>query len=315
MTEPEAGASRDTAGSLLRAAREKQGLHLVALAAALKVPPRRLEALEADRHDELPDAAFTRALAQSVCRALRIDARPVLALLPRPDSTSLEQVGGTLNEPFRSRGSRDDAGLAGAAIRPLLVGSALLMVAAVVIWLLPASLWEGDSATTVELAASAPASAPLPAIAPALPASGSAASAPAMAVPASAATMAPAASVALPASAAVVGSAAPQSPSVPPSPGLASPAVAPAAGAGLAPSSAAGLRLAATGTTWVEVLDARGQIVFSRTLQAGETAAVDGAPPLRMVIGNAGATSVTWRGRNVDLAAVARSNVARLELP
>ncbi len=69
LPEPIATAS-PTAGRLLREAREKQGLHIAALAAAIKVAPRKLELLEADRFDELPDATFTSALAQTVCRAL-----------------------------------------------------------------------------------------------------------------------------------------------------------------------------------------------------------------------------------------------------
>ena len=67
---------------MLRAAREKQGLHIAALAAAIKVSPRKLDALENDRWHELPDATFTRALAQTVCRTLKVDARPVLDKLP-----------------------------------------------------------------------------------------------------------------------------------------------------------------------------------------------------------------------------------------
>ena len=42
----------------------------------------RAEALEADRYAELPDLTFTRALAHTVCRALKVDAEPVLAKLP-----------------------------------------------------------------------------------------------------------------------------------------------------------------------------------------------------------------------------------------
>src|SRR5688500_5851649 len=42
-----------TAGSLLRAARQAQGLHIAALAATIKVSHRKLEFLEADRLDEL----------------------------------------------------------------------------------------------------------------------------------------------------------------------------------------------------------------------------------------------------------------------
>ncbi|MDO8288324.1 MAG: helix-turn-helix domain-containing protein, partial [Parvibaculum sp.] len=38
-----------TAGALLRAARQAAGIHIAALAALLKVPEKRLEALEHDR--------------------------------------------------------------------------------------------------------------------------------------------------------------------------------------------------------------------------------------------------------------------------
>ena len=41
-----------TAGALLRAAREASGLHIAALAVAMKVPVKKLEALEADRRSE-----------------------------------------------------------------------------------------------------------------------------------------------------------------------------------------------------------------------------------------------------------------------
>jgi cytoskeleton protein RodZ len=80
---PEAQAfTGEGAGAMLRAAREAAGLHVAALAVSLKIPVRRLEALEAERWDELPGAVFTRALAASVCRNLKIDPEPVLARLP-----------------------------------------------------------------------------------------------------------------------------------------------------------------------------------------------------------------------------------------
>ena len=104
------GTSGASAGALLRAARERQGLHIAALAAAIKVPQRKLEALEADRYDELPDATFTRALAQTVCRALKIDAAPVLALLPQLGGNGLAAVAGGLNAPFRDRPGRAEPG-------------------------------------------------------------------------------------------------------------------------------------------------------------------------------------------------------------
>ncbi len=70
-----------TAGALLRSAREASGLHIAALAVSMKVPVKKLEALEADRYEALPDAVFVRALASGVCRALKVDPEPILAKL------------------------------------------------------------------------------------------------------------------------------------------------------------------------------------------------------------------------------------------
>ena len=72
-----------TAGQLIRAARQKKGVHLAVLSVNLKVPVRQLEALEADQHDSGKGPVFVRALASSVCRQLQMDPAPVLALLPQ----------------------------------------------------------------------------------------------------------------------------------------------------------------------------------------------------------------------------------------
>ena len=80
---------RASAGALLRQYREAQGFKLDVLAQALRVSPAKLEALEADRLDELPDAMFARALTLAVCRQLKVDAAPVLALLPSQDVSRL----------------------------------------------------------------------------------------------------------------------------------------------------------------------------------------------------------------------------------
>ncbi len=52
---------------MLREARRPHGLHIDMVAAALKVTPQKLAALEADDIESLPDAVFARALAASVC--------------------------------------------------------------------------------------------------------------------------------------------------------------------------------------------------------------------------------------------------------
>ena len=70
-------------------ARTDVGLGVDALASAMRVPVAKLQALEDDRLDELPDAVFARALALAVCRQLKTDAAPVLALLPSQDVSRL----------------------------------------------------------------------------------------------------------------------------------------------------------------------------------------------------------------------------------
>jgi len=78
-----------TAGQLLRRYRETQGVQIDILASSLKVPVSKLQSLENDRLDELPDAMFARALTLAVCRILKNDPAPVLALLPGQDVSRL----------------------------------------------------------------------------------------------------------------------------------------------------------------------------------------------------------------------------------
>lgn len=72
----------NSAGALLRQYREAKGLHISILAASLKVPSAKLEALEANRFEALPDLVFARALAMSVCRYLHMDPAAVLSMMP-----------------------------------------------------------------------------------------------------------------------------------------------------------------------------------------------------------------------------------------
>jgi cytoskeleton protein RodZ len=301
MTEAQsaaAGTSGSSAGALLRAARERQGLHIAALAAAIKIPQRKLEALEADRFDELPDATFTRALAMTVCRALKIDAAPVLAQLPRVGGNGMAAVAGGLNAPFRDRPGRADPADFSPARHPLSWAALAVLVAAAAVLLLPSewweSLWPGGAASQPP-AAMAPASA---AVAPA-----SAAASPAAASPA-----ASAASAGLAAVSDASAASAPAVEVVHSVPGA-------AAGASAVADSAGGVAvLRANDATWVEVVDAGGQVLVQRVLQPGESLGLNGTLPFRLKIGNAAATQLQFRGQGVDLVAFTRDNVARLEL-
>lgn len=298
-----------SAGALLRAAREKQGLHIAALAAALKVTPRKLEALEADRHHELDGVIFTRALAQSVCRALRIDAKPVLALLPQPDTMPLAQPDGALNMPYKDRGGRSDRPLVGTAQRVLVGAAVLLMVAAVGLFVVPISLWKAP-----QVASPAPASAAASPAAdlPNLAASASMGMDVNKADPASAASAAAASATlqALPTASMVPAQAVASAPTVKPTPAsVAATPVAP-----VAADSTGNLRIQTSAASWVEVRESSGRVLLSRLLSGGESVSLDAALPAQLTVGNAAATRVSLRGQPVDLAANNSSNVARMEL-
>lgn len=134
---PGAGADAPSAGTLLRQAREQAGLHVATLAAALKVPVRKLEALEADRFDLLPDAVFVRALAASVCRNLKIDPASVLERLPATGAPRLALSEGRINAPFRSPRDVASPGWRDQLTRPVFLVVAALLIGALVVALLP----------------------------------------------------------------------------------------------------------------------------------------------------------------------------------
>lgn len=321
-----------SAGSLLRAARERQGMHIAALAAALKVAPRKLELLETDRYDELHDATFVRALALSMCRALRIDAQPVLARLPQAGGQRLDDVHRGLNQPFRDRMPVADAAEWPRLLNAPVIGAIVLAVAALALYLLPGRGWWPTGA---DKDAAAGASAPAGEVA-ATAASGSEASASGTsvivglatsAVEAAASVIAPASSTPATVSKPVVPAAVPVSPSATTAsetaaPVVAAPMPAPAAvtpapvGAIAAPPAASGgvLKMHAQAESWVEVRDRDGRVIVQRTLAAGESVATDGVLPLRVTVGNAAGTQVEFRGQPVVLTPLGRDNVARLEL-
>lgn len=294
MTEPDASVSQagaaSTAGSMLRAAREQRGMHIAALAAAIKVPQRKLELLEADRYDELPDLTFTRALAQAVCRALKVDAHAVLERLPQSgDTPKLARVGSGINTPFREPGAREEGFDWSWLGKPVVWGTLLVLAAAVGLAFAPESWRESLSLARSRLSLPSPATTAsgvsvtdVPTVSVAASASAAASAAPAVMPPAEAASTA------------------------------AEAASSPVTGAPTTPSGV--LQMRASAQSWVEVQDARGQTLISRHLAAGETVGLDGSLPLRVTVGNASATAVTFRGQPVDLSANTVANVARIQL-
>ena len=300
-----------TAGMLLRRAREAAGLHVAALAVSLKVPVRKLEALEADRFDLLPDLVFARALASSVCRTLRVDPQPVLERLPLKSAPRLVQDRDGINAPFRAPSDAAPPSWLDQMSRPVVLAVLALLLGALVLVFLPRSFVE-DIVATSQSQGQPPPQQPEAAGAPVPLAVGPAASEPASTPPA--ATAPPAG-----------GAPAPVSPN---SPAIRAPAEMPgavSATAAAAPASvaappreavaASGIVVFRTkGPSWVEVTDAKGVVALRRLLAAGESTGVSGTLPLSVTVGRASATEVQVRGKAFDLAAVSRDDVARFEV-
>lgn len=309
--------------SSLRQARLDRGLTLEGMASMIKVTPAKLDALESGRYQDLPDAAFTRALAMAVCRVLRIDPAPVLAGLPAAQPISLaasaakpvpfdaSRASLKLNLDMSNPGIRWSAILAPRFLVPLgvLLAAALLYVfPSDVDWSAwwprhetsPVTAEQGGHAEAVALGASQMVAEEV---------------VPSVAVVASGASAVEAAA----------------------SQALATPLVAsvdPAASTPIAPAEAASmpvltversrqpgsmragsaLVMVSFADSWVEVRNGKGERLLSRTVASGETVGIDGEPPLYVKIGNASGVQVSYLGHAIGLDPYTRNNVARLEL-
>ena len=270
----------DSAGTLLRRAREAEGLHIAALAVALKVPVKKIEALEADRLHELPDIVFVRALAASVCRALKIAPAPILERLPQSSQPQLKTVETGTKASFRAKGMRSNAWLWHALSRPYLLALLLLVLGLAALIFLPIKL--SPTTPAVSVPAVAELAAPLPV----------------------------AAEVTMPASAPVAALA-----TLPPvadgGPALGVAANTIVTGSG---STTGVLVLQASGASWVEVTDAKGVVQLRKTMVQGEVRGVSGVLPMAVVLGRAGVMVVQIRGVPFDVGAVTKDNVARFEV-
>ncbi|PJI96995.1 cytoskeleton protein RodZ [Acidovorax sp. 69] len=294
-----------TAGGLLREARLASGLHIAALAVALKVPVNKLEALEADNFTVLPDTVFVRALASSVCRTLKIDPVPILSLLPQSPSPRLSADSAGINAPVKGRVGKSSVSSAsfsggGAVSRPVAWVVLALLVGALILYFFPR---HEEGSTLSEVVAVMPPDA----VSVEVPASTAAAERPAEThmggLPATTATVAATATVVTPA--------------VAPASVALVPASVPAVltGADVAADALTGtLVLRARSASWVQVKDATGALALQRSLAAGESVSVSAPTPLAVVVGRADATEVIVRGKPFDLTAVSRENVARFEV-
>lgn len=264
------------AGALLRGYRAHARYDLEALAAVMKVPVRKLEAMEAGNLDSLPEPVYVRAMVVGMCRVLKADPQPVLDLLPNTTPQPLKQEGGIEPVPFRASGGAAPQGLGEMAAKPPLRWALALVLGAGLLYGWPdlESWWAQNRLDEEALAVVRPWTASGPVAVIAEPA-------PVLAVdPVPVAPPAPVLAV---------------EPAVPDPP----------------PES---LSLKAHGLTWVEVVDAKGVVVLRRSLSDGERVSAQGQLPLSVVVGRADVTEVWIRGKVFDAKAISQENVARFEV-
>lgn len=292
-----------TAGMLLRQARQATGLHIAALAVSMKVPVKKLEALEADRLEELPDAVFVRALAASVCRTLKVDSALILSKLPQSAAPKLDKSDRGVSMPVQSPSFLAGNSALAFASKPTVLVVVALLLAALAVVLFP------EARNTVGMAESAkPAPADVPSPEPVtlqvtkdvvMPAA-----------PADKPMLAASSPAAVPIAAAVPEVVVP----------VAAPVPAKAASASATASSDAGsavsglLVFKAKSRAWIRVSDSKGVVQFEKTLASGESASASGVPPLSVIVGNVAATEVVLRGQPFPLETVTQNNVARFEV-
>jgi cytoskeleton protein RodZ len=284
-----------TAGQMLRQARLDAGLHIAALAVSLRVPVKRIEALESGQMDLLPDMVFVRALTSSICQALKIDAQPILEKLPKAAVPRLNRDEIAINTPIAETNTVKRSLVTEFFTSPLLLGGVFFCVAAVGIYLLPKT----SVVTVLEVPAA-------PILVPDL----SVSQAKELIV-----ANESAATLNLNTNNNIIPSAGTNDSSV------LSLVTKPASATTSTPSFVSSpvpanslVTFKATGETWVEVKSATGSTLFKKLLVAGEAAGTSGALPLTVIVGRADSTQVEVRGKPIDLVSIAKSNVARFEV-
>jgi cytoskeleton protein RodZ len=278
------------AGGQLKAAREAAGLSLDQVAQQLKLAPRQVRALEEENFGMLPGRTFTRGFMRNYARLVNLDPDLLVAHLPdAAHAPSLEPP------PLHSTGTTM-AELPTAHAHPPSFGRwliPLVLIAAIVAaagyeWYRgrPASVAPPPRATQTAPAPNTPDVSTTPLPNPVAPDSGAPATG---AAPATSGGLAP------------PGAAQPESPQ---------PAAAVAANAAVD----AVLVIRYEGPSWTEIRDSAGRMLISRLVGADSIEPFDGVPPFSIVIGNARAVTLLYRGQPVDLVPYTRLNVARLVL-
>ena len=289
---------------MLQQARLAAGVEIEPLAAVLKVSVRKLQALEAGKLNNPSEMTFTRALAASVCRQLRIEPGPVLNAWPG-QSTDATAVPKTLSNDGTPNAATALPGSAQPTGSRSWLGVLVVLLIGVGVWMAYQQMQHASERRQARATAQ-----------------------PTVTEPERAETAAPAV-VEVPAApvteiAPAAGGTVEAAPVTPPAVNATQPEE-PAKPGPIVNNQSAPLTPAAIGNyilvlhaleaSWIEVTDVSGARVFTRLMSAGDHVAIDeGGRPLSVLIGNAAGVRVYSRSKALDLTDKARLNVARFDV-
>jgi cytoskeleton protein RodZ len=283
-------------GPSFRQAREALSLSVEDVASHLRLSLRQIHALENDEFSALPEATITRGFIRNYARLLEIPAEPLLEVYK-----TYSPAGGPKAITIQSANIL----ISGGDRRPWLAYISASIVVAILLgaWLLYVEYPKNASVepSTAPVASSTEASAdtvtePLPIAA--LPAAEREQSVSVEPAPGQAATVTQPAETAPPPS---TGEAPATTQTTP-------------AAATTSPAGVSRLTLHFSQQTWISVIDRDNKELVNKNKPAGSEEIVEATPPLKLTIGNAAATTLTFNGKPVDLGPHSKLNVARLTL-
>jgi cytoskeleton protein RodZ len=303
--------TRSRCGGALRLAREAQGLSIQDVASRLRLGPKQIEAIEADQFAKLPESTIVRGFIRNYAKLLKMNAGPLLdAYIVIVPSNAQHEL--TVKPTTNMQVTSGD--------KPKTISYILAVLAVLLalgVWLFYQNYIQKPSPTlpsASDESLSSEGLEPLPE--PALPAAErtpESQSAIELTLPPATDTTSSSPAVGAPTD---ITTPATVVPNPSPASAVASPVVPPPAAPTSAPvsTSTAKLEINATQETWVNVVDASGREIYSKTIFAGSRESIDVTPPVNVTVGNAGATSLNMNGRAVDLGPHSRNNVAHIKL-
>jgi cytoskeleton protein RodZ len=300
---------RSRCGGALRQARETQGLSIQDVASKLRLGPKQIEAIEADRFEKLPEPTIVRGFIRNYAKLLKINAEPLLDayIVIVPSNTRHEMtVKPTTNMQVTSGDKPKVSSY---------LWAGLLALLALGIWLFYQNYIQKPSPTNPSTSTEISTTETLPE--PALPAAERAPQPAFPSQPSIELTLPPAADTAIPppATTAPAGTANPAA--VVPNPAPVATPVVPLPAEPIpppAPVSSSKLEFNASQETWINVIDASGREIYNKTIFAGSRESIEVTPPVNVTVGNAGATSLNMNGKTINLAPHSRNNVAHIKL-